>query len=325
MTCRISTCCSSGSPGKASSWRSATSAGLRPGSLSVSCLTPSSSRGGRWCSTEASFVILVKFVTLVKTCQTTLLSEDTSNRSQASIPLQCVARAVDSLLVVVLRSPFLPHVHRKGDLGDEVDGMKGDTIKSFSNDDGSRKRGVPCGHLSRHISQDSLFFHSCLLKLSGGEASISVAGRQRRRCRLCEQLRRDGADAELCKCRWSTCAKQWIFVSFEMRSSGFCNFLTCWRKHGWMCPERERTCGLLAEAQAAARAAPRVVFASKTTSLSGILNLVQAQSTSLISLVSDPAPVCVFFLNTSSRVSVPSSDPGLFFTQPGVHISLVMT
>ena len=33
-------------------------------------------------------------------------------------------------------------VHRQGDLGDEVDGMKGDTTKLLSDDDGNRKRGV---------------------------------------------------------------------------------------------------------------------------------------------------------------------------------------
>ena len=64
-------------------------------------------------------------------------------------------------------------LHRQGDLGDEVDGMKGDTIKLLSDDDGNRKRGVPCGHLARHISQGSLFFSSCLFwSLSVGEASF---------------------------------------------------------------------------------------------------------------------------------------------------------
>ena len=70
----------------------------------------------------------------------------------------------------------LPHapslVHRQGDLGDEVDGMKGDTIKFLSDDDGNRKRGAPCGYLARHISQ-GLFFSSCLFSnLSDGEASF---------------------------------------------------------------------------------------------------------------------------------------------------------
>ena len=72
---------------------------------------------------------------------------------------------------------FLSHtlspVHRPGDLGDEADGTKGDTIKLRSDDDGNRKRGVPCGHLARHNSQDSLFFAGCLfLNLSDGEASF---------------------------------------------------------------------------------------------------------------------------------------------------------
>ena len=67
---------------------------------------------------------------------------------------------------------FLSHtlspVHRQGDLGDEADGMKGDTIKLRSDDDGNRKRGVPCGHLARQSS-----FSGCLfLNLSDGEASF---------------------------------------------------------------------------------------------------------------------------------------------------------
>ena len=34
-------------------------------------------------------------------------------------------------------------VHRQGGLGDEVDGIKGDAVKSSADDDGCRKRGVP--------------------------------------------------------------------------------------------------------------------------------------------------------------------------------------
>ena len=68
---------------------------------------------------------------------------------------------------------FLSHalspVHLQGDLGDEADGMKGDTIKLLSDDDGSRKRGVPCGHLERHISQDSL----CFQVVSAGTSAMA--------------------------------------------------------------------------------------------------------------------------------------------------------
>ena len=69
--------------------------------------------------------------------------------------------------------PFLFHapsqVHRKGDLGEEADGTKGDTIKLLSDDDGSRKRGVPCGHLAR---QSFIFSTRLLLNLFYGKASF---------------------------------------------------------------------------------------------------------------------------------------------------------
>ena len=44
-------------------------------------------------------------------------------------------------------------VHQQSDLGDEVDGMKGDTVKLLSDEDGHRKR--ECLVV---ISQDSPFF-----------------------------------------------------------------------------------------------------------------------------------------------------------------------
>ena len=50
--------------------------------------------------------------------------------------------------------------------------MMGGTIKLLNGDDGRRKRGEPCGHLARHISQDSPFFKLSLLDLSDGEASL---------------------------------------------------------------------------------------------------------------------------------------------------------
>ena len=74
--------------------------------------------------------------------------------------------------------------------------MKGDTIKLLSDDDGSRKRGVPCGHLARQ----SFFFKLSLLepRLLFGRWTTNGDGAD------CEQLRRDGEDAEPCKCRWCT-------------------------------------------------------------------------------------------------------------------------
>ena len=61
--------------------------------------------------------------------------------------------------------PFCPmplsQVHRQADLGDEEDGSKGDAVKFLGDEDGCRKRGVLCGHLARHISQDSLTLSWC--------------------------------------------------------------------------------------------------------------------------------------------------------------------
>ena len=60
---------------------------------------------------------------------------------------------VDFPLDVVLRSLLshdLSQVHRQGDLGHEVDGMKGDAVELLDDDDGCPERGVPCGHLARH-------------------------------------------------------------------------------------------------------------------------------------------------------------------------------
>ena len=51
---------------------------------------------------------------------------------------------------------FYAQVHRQGDLGDEVDGIKGDAVKFLGDDDACRKQGVPCGHLARHISRNCL-------------------------------------------------------------------------------------------------------------------------------------------------------------------------
>ena len=47
--------------------------------------------------------------------------------------------------IVFLLSHDLSQVHRKGDLGDEDDGKKGDTIMLLNGDDGRPKRGALCG------------------------------------------------------------------------------------------------------------------------------------------------------------------------------------
>ena len=99
--------------------------------------------------------------------------------------------------------------------------MKGDTVKLPSDDDGSRKRGVPRGHLARDISQDSVFFSSCLFwKLPDGEApflSLDDNGD----CvssfdETAQVLNHAGVDGAL----EGSCS----FLSLETRSSGLCNF-----------------------------------------------------------------------------------------------------
>ena len=62
---------------------------------------------------------------------------------------------LDAVLCSLL-SRARSQVHRQGDLGDEVDGIKGDAVKFSGDDDGCLKRGVPCGHLARHISRNCL-------------------------------------------------------------------------------------------------------------------------------------------------------------------------
>ena len=55
---------------------------------------------------------------------------------------------LDAVLCILL-SHALSQVHRQGHLGDEVDGIKGDAVELLGDDDGCRKRSVPCGHLVR--------------------------------------------------------------------------------------------------------------------------------------------------------------------------------
>ena len=81
--------------------------------------------------------------------------------------------------VVVLCSLFLSHaqspVHRQGDLGDEVDGLNGDTIKLLSDD--RPKRGALWNSRKTRVAQ------GCVLltrPLRTGNF-IAVAGRKRRR------------------------------------------------------------------------------------------------------------------------------------------------
>ena len=63
---------------------------------------------------------------------------------------------------VVVLCFFLSHslsqVHRKSDLGDVVDGTKGDTIELLSDDDGGRKRGVALWSSRKtHLARRSFF------------------------------------------------------------------------------------------------------------------------------------------------------------------------
>ena len=82
---------------------------------------------------------------------------------------------------------------------------KGSTtlVKLLNDDDGSRKQGLPCGHLARHISKDTLVASPLFLRSLSWSGFATASERQRRR-RLCDQCRRAGEDAELCRSRWCT-------------------------------------------------------------------------------------------------------------------------
>ena len=69
--------------------------------------------------------------------------------------------------------PCLSQVHRKGDLGDEADGMKGDTVELLDDDDGCPERPVVCVLL--------------LLPLQPGNFN-AAAGRKRRRWDIVKSL-----------------------------------------------------------------------------------------------------------------------------------------
>ena len=67
---------------------------------------------------------------------------------RGSTQSECGLSPLDVVLSSLL-SHALSQVRRQGDLGDEVDGIKGDAVKFLGDDDGCRKRGVPSGHLAR--------------------------------------------------------------------------------------------------------------------------------------------------------------------------------
>ena len=80
-----------------------------------------------------------------------------------------------------LLSHAVSQVRRQGDLGDEVGGIKGETVELLDDDDGCRKRGVPSGHLARHISRNCLVDPPLIANSLMVCGLAAASGRQRRR------------------------------------------------------------------------------------------------------------------------------------------------
>ena len=102
-----------GSSVTASSWRSATWAGLRRESVVLAPDRPHRLR---------AVVGAVPRQALCDSCQ------DTAH-----------------VVVLCLLSRVLSQVHQKGDFGNEVDGVKDDVVELLNGDDGRPKRGALCG------------------------------------------------------------------------------------------------------------------------------------------------------------------------------------
>ena len=96
-------------------------------------------------------------------------------------------------------------VHRKGDLGDEVDGMKGDTIKLLSGDDDRPKRGALRNTRKTRVASGCVLL---VFPLQTGNL-IATAGWKRRR-----RLQGAPKSVERCRCSWCT-----RFLQFQCRRS----------------------------------------------------------------------------------------------------------
>ena len=74
-----------------------------------------------------------------------------------------------------LLSHDLSQVHRKGDIGDEDDGKKGDTIMLLNGDGGRPKRGALCGfHKTIVPNCVNVCFIACLLAVLFGGSAVGV-------------------------------------------------------------------------------------------------------------------------------------------------------
>ena len=125
---------------------------LATGSPSFPCPIPSSSHRGPCCSTEASLVTAVKTRHTKPQARVSRVKRPRTGLSQGKLAPSVHGACWRKVKMIQEALSHAPSpVHRQGDLGDEVDGMQGDTIKLRRDDDGSRKRGVSCVHLARHV------------------------------------------------------------------------------------------------------------------------------------------------------------------------------
>ena len=172
-----------------------------PGSPSFSGWIPSSSRRGRCYSSP---------VTVVKTRHTKPPSQDRhEGRQERCVPTN--HRRPDFACIVLLHGvsrccvPFLSHalsqVHRRSD------------------DDGSRKRGVPCGRLTLNLPDGEASFRSLDDNGDGADCVISFG-------ETVQMLSHAGVDGALERCCGFLFLLQWRRV-----------FFSCWRQHGWTCPQ----------------------------------------------------------------------------------------
>ena len=143
----------------------------------------------------------------------------------------------------------------------EVDGIKGDAVEFLGGDDGCRKRGVPCGHLARHISRNCLVDPSLIVNSLTVQCLAAASGRQRQR-RLCQGTRNHTWTSGLpflvintvlfASFRCGVCLRHsaWLFTFsvvhlchhrcdwctwFWSRTTRILSFSPYRRQHGWTC------------------------------------------------------------------------------------------
>ena len=147
--------------------------------------------------------------------------------------------------VVFLLSHDLSQVHGKGDLGDEVDGVKGDAIELLNDDDGRPTNGALCGsHDSRSRSAVRWVGSRCEdgrpRCFSSARSMVCVVGffrckqaiGRRRLQRVPRSARRTGP-RNLC----ISAVDEEVFVVKRQHGKGAVAGLRKRRQqHGWACP-----------------------------------------------------------------------------------------